>query len=317
MNSASMFLVILSTFEGAMMLLLPHYSPRRYFFAITVAPEFLTTEIARRSLRRYHWSVAASVILAALASSFPLAPVLPILIGFAAFLRERSVVRRYAAPLPAVREAALSPEGDHLPGWFALALLPFAVPLTAAAFLRAHWEEIPARFPVHWGANGEPNRWVDKSVQAVYGPLLFSAAIMLVILLLTITMYYGARRGPQRTGVLKLMVGVTYVMALVFSGTALLPILKVPLVVFLIPAPVFVIIALVWSFRMVRTQSAEETADECWHLGSFYYNPQDAAVFVQKRIGFGYTFNFGNRLTWVILGSLMAVFAGLVFLLPK
>ena len=317
MNSASMFLAILSTFEGAMMLLLPHYSPRRYFFAITVAPEFLTSEAARRSLRRYHWAVAGSVVLAALASSFPLAPVLPMVIGFAAFLRERSVVRRYASPVPAVREAALSPDADHLPGWFALALPPFAAPLAAAAYLRAHWEEIPARFPVHWGANGEPNRWADKSVQAVYGPLLFSAATMLVILLLTIAMYYGARRGPQRTAILKLMVGVTYMMALVFSGTALFPILKIPIVVFFIPAPVFVIIALVWSFKMVRTQPAEQTADEYWHLGSFYYNPQDAAVFVQKRIGFGYTFNFGNRLTWIIVGSLVAVFAGLVFLLPR
>jgi hypothetical protein len=30
------------------------------------------------------------------------------------------------------------------------------------------------------------------------------------------------------------------------------------------------------------------------------------AVFVLKRVGFGYTINFGNRLTWLIVGSLLA-----------
>jgi tRNA 2-thiocytidine biosynthesis protein TtcA len=30
-----------------------------------------------------------------------------------------------------------------------------------------------------------------------------------------------------------------------------------------------------------------------------YYNPADPAVFVERRIGFGYTLNFGNRWNWI------------------
>lgn len=40
--------------------------------------------------------------------------------------------------------------------------------------------------------------------------------------------------------------------------------------------------------------------------GFLYVNPADPALFVRKRWGFGYTVNFGNRWSWVLL---VAVFA--------
>jgi uncharacterized membrane protein len=40
--------------------------------------------------------------------------------------------------------------------------------------------------------------------------------------------------------------------------------------------------------------------DDCWKLGVFYYNPDDPAVFIEKRSGLGYTVNFGNTWGWVI-----------------
>ncbi len=313
----SVFIILVALFEGAILLLLPHYSPRRYFFAITVAPDFRTSPAARDAVRRYHWWVAAGVISAIALSGFLVPPVLPFLCGFAGFLRERSVVRRYAAPVEPIREATLSTEDDHLPAWTALALLPLAAPLAAAAWLRAHWDEIPARFPTHWNAGGQPDGWADKSPQSVYGPLLYCAGMTLFILLISIGTYYGSRRGPQRIPMLKLLVMVTYVMAVVFSGMALTPVLPLSPWIFVAPIPAFVVVVIVWSYRMVRRQTGEATPDDRWVWGSIYYNPQDAAVFVQKRVGFGYTFNFGNRMTWVILGGFAGMFGGLVLLLPK
>ena len=46
-------------FLGAVVLLLPHFSPRQYCFGITVPPEFRATETARAAFHRYHWRVAA------------------------------------------------------------------------------------------------------------------------------------------------------------------------------------------------------------------------------------------------------------------
>ena len=51
---------------------------------------------------------------------------------------------------------------------------------------------------------------------------------------------------------------------------------------------------------------SEVTPDACWYAGLIYYNSEDPAVFVQKRVGFGYTINLGNRLTWLIIGALLA-----------
>jgi hypothetical protein len=317
MSGFDWYLVLICIFEGAILLLLPHYSPRRYFFAVTVPPEFRGSDEARRSLRRYHaWVVLGVIVSAALAlAGWP--PFLPFVIGFGAYLRERSVVKRFASTTPPVREASLVPGGDELPSWMPVAVLPFFGPFAAATYLRAHWEEIPARFAVHFSANGTPDRWVSKTPGNVYGMLLFSTAVMLMILLLSVAAFYGSRRGPQRIAILKMLVSVNFVMSLVFSGMGLTPLVHFPVWAFVVPIPIFVVILVAWSFRAARNMPGEDTPDEFWHFGEFYYNPNDAALFVQKRIGFGYTFNFGNRLSWAFLGAMAAVFGALVLLVPK
>jgi hypothetical protein len=47
------------------------------------------------------------------------------------------------------------------------------------------------------------------------------------------------------------------------------------------------------------------------------YNPQDPAIFVQKRLGLGYTVNFGNRISWVLLALVLTALGGMVFFLPR
>ena len=49
-----------------------------------------------------------------------------------------------------------------------------------------------------------------------------------------------------------------------------------------------------------------------WKLGVFYYNPDDPALFVEKRFGVGWTSNFGRPLTWVYMGLLILLSTGLI-----
>src|SRR5262249_46557664 len=160
----------------AVMLLLPHISPRRYFFAITVPAGFRSTEGGRASLRRsYRWvwgalAVTAAMIIASgrsAATAFGFVTMLPMAVGVAVFLRERTVVRRLAPSQPQVHEADLATD-DHLPRWVLLALPAFAPPLAAAEWLRTHWEEIPAKFPIHRNAAGQPDHWAERTSQAIY-----------------------------------------------------------------------------------------------------------------------------------------------------
>jgi uncharacterized membrane protein len=89
--------------------------------------------------------------------------------------------------------------------------------------------------------------------------------------------------------------------------------------VLLIPGPLFPAMLAVWVIRILRDPSmpVDHTPDNCWYLGSIYINAQDPAIFVQRRIGWGFTINMGNRLAWLIMGGFVAAMSGLVFTLPR
>lgn len=42
--------------------------------------------------------------------------------------------------------------------------------------------------------------------------------------------------------------------------------------------------------------------DENWVWGMFYFNKNDPAVMIEKRVGIGYTVNFANKKSWVLFG---------------
>ena len=241
---------------------------------------------------------------------------IPSCAGFASFLRARDQVRCYSESRR-TREADLSTASDHLPRWALLALPPFAGPVIAAAWLRAHWDELPERFPVHWDLAGQPNRWAEKTTRGVYGPLLFEAGMMLLILLLTLAMFYGARRRPAAVGGSENS-----------SCDGLVPGLRV------YARGIDSDVAPAcggddradgavhdrgdrrcYRFATDPSMPVDPTPDRYWHLGSIYYNPQDPAIFVQRRVGFGYTLNFGNHLSWLTMGLFTAAVLGLSLVL--
>jgi len=49
---------------------------------------------------------------------------------------------------------------------------------------------------------------------------------------------------------------------------------------------------------------------ELWKWGIFYYNPQDANIMVEKRNGLGWTFNFGHKVSFVVMGVIMLAIIG-------
>ena len=53
------------------------------------------------------------------------------------------------------------------------------------------------------------------------------------------------------------------------------------------------------------TRPSERSGDEFWRGGVFYVNPDDPALFVQKRYGIGYTLNFGNRWSWFVMALIL------------
>jgi uncharacterized membrane protein len=119
--------------------------------------------------------------------------------------------------------------------------------------------------------------------------------------------------------VLKLEVAALYFLACIFTAVALMPVLHIPVAAHLVPAGLFLLFVLAWGYKMARDPKmpVDNTPDECWRLGSIYNNPNDPAIFVQKRIGFGYTFNFGNPVSWIMLGVFALVGITFIFVLRR
>lgn len=211
------------------------------------------------------------------------------------------------------------PQHNPLLRWIAWGLPPFALPFLAAVYLRTHWNEIPPRFAIHWGFNGEPNGWASRTLGGVYGPLLFGAGVMLLVLLLGVAILYGSRRAPQQVFVMKILIASTYFIGLIFSAVGIMPLIPLSPAWFIVPIPLFVIAMIVYTARSVSACEGSEdpTPPNAWHWGVIYYNPGDPSVFVPKRFGFGYTFNFANRLPWWILGGFLFGLLGLIYFLVR
>jgi uncharacterized membrane protein len=304
-------------------ILAPYLTPRRYYFGMTVAPGFRESENGRAVRRAYNTAIliaaiSAVTLMIALPKIAPAASMLPVpLATCIAFFYARSRVQSSSEPITPVREAEISRGPERLPLWTLLALPPIAIPALTAVYLNARWDKIPARFPVHWGLDGQPNRWVERTPHGVFGPLWFNAAIMAVLITLALAGYYGSRRSPMRLAMLKMMVALMYLLGFVFALVGLLPLHHFSLIVFLLPIVVFVAVILMYSYKTSTDpdMTSDETSDSSWRLSSIYDNRADPALFVQKRFGLGYTLNFGNPMSWLIVAMMLALIPAAIFLL--
>jgi uncharacterized membrane protein len=332
-------LIITTLLTGLTFHFLPNWQRRSLFFTLSVRPEFPLTSAAKQLTRSYRIVVWVATILTVILgllvrSETALAPLIvgQTVAAMGAFSWVRSKVerleiegRKVTSPqLPQV--APLNTEAPDLPGsWFAC-LFPFALFAIVAWYLNANWDRIPDKFPVHWDAMGKANRWAMKSAKSVYGLLVFGMIMQGMLTML----FYGLKEGTRRSSPggsrmrflevnLWLMLAVQWVTAGMFVIIALTP-LGIPFAKWGIAGLSFglaivVIGSIVYMAKIQRDPDLAETdntPDECWRWGGqVYYNPNDSAMMVEKRMGLGYTFNFGHRMSWVFL-----VFTALTMVLP-
>ncbi len=205
----------------------------------------------------------------------------------------------------------------------ALEILPFVALGGTAILLAASWESIPDRFPIHWGLDGMPNGWASRSAVGVFGPLLLGALLcVLVLVVRAIGSRKLLRQGIPRGGavpstafqdsnrrfVRHLLLATEYVLSVTFCATGLLPFLGRPgpvLVVALGSAGLLVAYAIAGAVRLARAYPRHTGVSDHWKWGLFYVNHADPSLFVPKRIGLGWTLNFGRRGAWLVLALLL------------
>ncbi len=312
-------------FIGAVLFAIPNMTRREILFAVPVPTDFRNSPAGRRAIFLFRAIVGAAVILGVAAlllsplrwygATAVIAPLLTILTSGLAFYWQNRRLAPLAVQYRRPREAALSSAPEHLPPFTWFAGGPFFVLAAAALWLAQHWDRIPARFPVHFDALGQPDRWADRTTKGVFGMLLFGAELCAWFLIMALAGWFGSRRSPFRSVMLGGIIAVEWSLALFFALGALQAPLGIPgwvPVVTLLASMVLTVIVIVNKASDPR-DAMDPTPNDCWKAGIFYYNPNDAALFVEKRDGFGYTFNFANRTSWALLLALALVIASVPF----
>jgi uncharacterized membrane protein len=300
---------------------------RELLFAVPVPPDFRHSRAGQHAIRMFRLVIAVVVVAAAgalllspadfLSVTAAVAPIAILLAGVVCFRWQNRALAAAAVQFTRPREAEMTVAPDKLP-WFAwLTAGPFVMLATAAYWLYLHGDRIPARFPVHFGADGQPNRWAERTIKGVYGPLFFGAELCAWLLLMALAGWFGSRRSRSRPVMLGGVIAVEYMLGLLFALVAIQPLVGIPIwLVALSPMVILIPLIVVMTNKMSQPwEPMDPTPNECWKASVFYYNPNDAALFVEKRDGLGYTFNFANRRSWALLLGLVLVIASVPFVL--
>ncbi len=307
-------------------LALPNMAHRELLFGVPLPQGFRSTEIGRHALRIYRTWIAIPAVAGLLGIVWlhnPWINIVAVFLTAAAsgcgFVIQNRNLKPYAVQLPQVHRTALIAE-EPLPRFIWLGALPLLFLGGVSVFLRQHWDQIPLRYPVHFDINGNPNRWAERTFRGVYGPLIFGGEITLLLFAFALAGWYGSRRSePMRKPTLTVMLIVELTIALLFGGISLVTtgLVHIPLVGLAL-GPLLLIIPAMWYAVHQSNQPREPvdpTPEECWKGGIIYYNPSDAALFVQRRDGVGFTVNLANRWSWMIYGGLFLVIATLPIVL--
>lgn len=209
--------------------------------------------------------------------------------------------------------------------WIGLWILAVVLLAGTGLLLVSRWDEIPERFPVHWNAQGEPDAWADRSPGSVASPLLLGAGACAFLAVLAWRVGGFTRSADQNderdvleSRLLRDIFGaVAFGLALLPAILAVQPLRSQPGELprgfgWWIAAGIAVLLAFVFwrsslaarRLEAIAPQAAEER--EFWRWGGILYvNPEDSRLFVPKRVGLGWTLNFGRPVSWLVLAVLL------------
>ncbi|MBM7702333.1 DUF1648 domain-containing protein [Metabacillus iocasae] len=343
------FLVVMQT-------IVPFIVKRTVVFGVTVPVE----EVKNEELRRYKKTYAAltlsgSIIVIALAIWFMreetimlAALFLPFVLLFLSltlyfvfhmkvtklkqeksWFKNRKQVR--------VSELNLRLKDEMLP--WVIYLIPVIITFGLLGFSVVNYAQFPDPIPTHWGPDGKPDAWTDKSYVSVL-------ALPMVLLVLN-GMFLGINELTKLSGIKLSARNVTasrarqlqlrkYSSWFLFFTAILVSILFTflqfntlygdqigDLVLVIVPLVFSILMFIGAVFLAIKVGKRDSDFeleliedgkgdtiniddDRYWKGGLIYFNRQDPSVFVEKRFGVGFTLNFARPLGYaIILGPLL------------
>lgn len=313
-------------FIALVFLILPFAGAQR-FFSISVAPEWLAGKQARNMQRDYQIAVALVAGLSVMAALY--FQVRPAVILALPLLEAAGLTAAWAwgwnSTLPfrlkhsVTRTAALGPQPTARIAriWSVAALLPI---IGTAMVLLSRYQTIPASFAIHFSADRVPDHVVLRTWLSVFGPLLIGCFVVLLLTeLLRGIQRHGAGiadKGAYSALTGRYVVGVAWLVALECSAAGLSPLMRHPgsyaVHLGLFSAVGALVLLLITTGVLIRNKSVlisgqSATNETHWKGGVLYFNREDAALFVPKRLGFGWTLNMAQPAAWLLMGLVLAI----------
>jgi uncharacterized membrane protein len=306
---------------SALIFLIPNMTRREILFGVVVPVDFRSSAEGRHAIRMYRSVVAILAVTGLIAIAlwgheFPavllVAPMTTVVAGLFTFVWQNQKLKAFAVQPPPIRELELRAEPERLPWFIWLGLVPMLLLVAAALYLHANWNSIPSRFPVHWGLDGNPNRWADRSFRGVYAPLLIGTELVVWLFGFALAIWYGSRQSePLRKPIVGLLIATQWFFALIMAGISLGPLMHLPVAAFALSGIAIILVPGIYLTRRAKDPRGpvDPTPNECWKGGMIYSNPNDSALFVARRDSVGFTSNMANPWSWVMLGSIPVLIA--------
>jgi len=229
-------------------------------------------------------------------------------------------------------------------------LIPHLLVTAATAWICVfNYDAFPDRIVMQYGLDGTPTRVVDKS----RGNVLFPVWMQLLMIVFFSIVNYSISaskqqidaadpRGSLRRNLIfrrkwsAFTLTAGFLLTVLFGSIPLQQLMGFDFGIQMALMLTIVVIILLWTLRLgfvtgqggsrIRLPDGASGAaagkvnrddDKYWILGQFYFNPDDPALFLEKRFGIGWTMNFARPLAWIFfLAPLLAV-AAVIFLVER
>lgn len=221
-------------------------------------------------------------------------------------------------------------------------LLPMPlIALATAAFGLYFYDRVPDMIPMHFNAQGVADRIVPKSATALLviplGQLFLSVTFFFAWLSIRLSKQQLDPDAPEeslaqnrrfRRAWSAFLVRAGIAMTLMFVPIQLTMMGMLDQMWFIVGIVLTTVLILADTVRLslrygqggsragtVKTTDGtriDRNDDRFWKLGSFYWNPEDPALFVEKRFGIGWTMNYARPLAWIATIGLLALTGGFI-----
>ena len=349
----SMILFIFITlFIASIQIAIPYLMKRTVVFGVTIPEQNLQDGVIKKYKKQYaifvtfisllligayvYWGVSANRLEEELAFIGAFMEFLLILISLAWYFyyhsktKELKKVNQWGEDLKQVKVTDLTVRNeDEMVPWM-IYLLPIFITISLLIYTVMNYELLPDQIPIHWGANGHPDSFTNKTP--------FSAISMSLLLFVMQLMFLGMHLGKKKSGIklsatnlqasrnrqLSLrkysswflfftIVGVTMLFSFL-QLTTIHPGISSDLTKMIVPAGFLIMIfigTILLAIKVGRADKIESAIteeaimeideDQYWKGGLIYFNKNDPSIFVEKRFGIGWTMNFANPIGYCII----------------